>query len=73
MSITQAGAVASAQADSIAQQFRPKPEQEAIGYLPIKVRNLERAAALPHPGYVRPSLAAWSARGPEPSLVDLLI
>jgi hypothetical protein len=73
MTIAAASAAAKAQAVSIIEQFHPRPEVEAVAYLPIKVWNLEHFARLPHPGLVRPSVSEWSARGPEPSVLDLLI
>ena len=73
MTIAAASTAAQAQAGSITEQLHPRPEVEAVAYLPIKVWNLEHFARLPHPGLVRPSLSEWTPRGPEPSVVDVLI
>ena len=69
--IASAAASATAQANSTIQQLRPTPDKEAIGYLPIKVWNLERYDNLVRRGLVQEWPEGWSPVGPEPS-VDTL-
>ena len=74
MSIAQASSAANATAQSIVDRSKPTPEQQAIGYLPIKVWNLGAGSAAPHPGYVRRvDSSEWSPQGPEPNGIDALV